>query len=100
MKTFERVKDPEEVLDYVLDWSPELETAEKLATSAWAILPVTTPPLVEDDSDIVPTADKKARIWLSGGKAGEVYELTNTVVTDNAVPRTFEVTVKLKVKEK
>lgn len=88
-------KDPDEVLDYVVDWETRLD-GDTISTSDWAITPVSaTDPLTEDSASNTTT---RATIWLSGGLLDEIYEITNTIVTVGA--RTMEQTVKLKIKEK
>lgn len=66
-------KDPDAVLDYEIDWSTWLGS-DTISTSAW-----TVPAGLTKDSDTNTTTT--ATIWLSGGTAGEVYELTNHIVT-------------------
>lgn len=81
-------KDPDEVLDYILDWADRLGE-DTIATSSW-----TVPTGINKDSDS--SDDTTATIWLSGGDEGESYSFVNRVVT--AAGRTMDQTVKLKVK--
>lgn len=83
-------KDPDEVLDYQIDWSARLGD-DTIASSAWE-----TPDGITQDSDS--NDDTTTTIWLSGGSAGESYTFTNRIVTDGG--RTMDQSVKLKVKEK
>jgi hypothetical protein len=67
-------KDPDDVLDYVWDWSDWLETAETLSTVSWTV-----------PTGLTKTTDSKttttATAWLSGGTAGTTYEVACKVVT-------------------
>lgn len=83
-------KDPDEVLDYELDWSVRLGT-DTISTSTWIV-----PTGITKNSD---TSDStSATIWLSGGTAGESYTFTNRITTTGG--RTMDESVKLKVKDK
>jgi hypothetical protein len=67
------VHDPDAVLDYSIDWSRWLDT-DTIATSSWT---VTTGVTLDSHSNTT----TRATAWVSGGTAGEVYFLTNHVVT-------------------
>lgn len=71
-------KDPEEVLDYDLDWSSRLPDGDAITTSAWAL---SSPP----DSALVINSETETttvtKVWLSGGTLGQTYELTNHITT-------------------
>lgn len=83
-------KDPNEVLDYIIDWSARLET-DTISTSTWIV-----PSGITKNSDSHTTTTTTA--WLQGGTEGDSYSLVNRVVT--AASRTMDQTVKLKVKSK
>lgn len=83
-------KDPDEVLDYVVDWSFRLED-DTIATSVF-----TVPAGLVKDSDS--NDDTTATVWLSGGTEGERYEILNRITTVGL--RTMDQTVKLKIKTK
>lgn len=83
-------KDPDEVLDYILDWTDRLGT-DTVATSTW-----TVPTGITQNSDSATTTT--TTIWLQGGTEGESYSFVNRVVT--AAGRTMDQTVRLKVKSK
>lgn len=80
-------KDPDEVLDYEIDWSDRLGT-DTIATSTWTV-PVG---LTEGTSDI---NGAKTFVFLSGGTDGARYRITNRVVT--AGLRTMEQSVHLRI---
>lgn len=84
-----KTKDPDAVLDYVIDWETYLD-GDTIATSEWEVDDGIT-----KDSDTNDTTT--ATIWLSGGTAGEDYEVTNRITT--AGGRTDDRTIKIKIKE-
>ncbi len=91
-------KDPDEVLDYEIDWyGTAVEpgrlygSTDTIDTSLW----VTPSGITKDSDDQTGTT---TTIWLSGGTLGETYEILNRVVT--AGGRTMDQTVKLKIKAK
>lgn len=73
-------KDPDEVLDYQVDWSTALG-GDTIASSVW-----TLPSGITQDSSTL--NDTATTIWLSGGTDGSRYDLTNRITT--AAGRTFE----------
>lgn len=103
-------KDPDEVLDYDVDWTvrlyskeeleeyddgenPDVVPADTIATSTF-VLPVGAA-LIANSAANSPTATK---IWLSGGDEGETYQIINRIQT--AGGRTMDQTIALKVKTK
>jgi hypothetical protein len=84
-------KDPDDIVDYVLDWSARLD-GDTLESSQW--LPVEGNDLVIDSSFFTDTV---ATVWLSGGTVGDAYVL-NRVTT--AGGRQYDQTMKLKIKVK
>ncbi len=90
------VHDPDESLDYPLDWSRELaESGDSIISSTWT---------AAGDGELMldPTvpSDTATAIWLSGGTAGTTYYLTNHITTDSAPPREFERTVRVLCRDK
>lgn len=81
-------KDPDEILDYNLNWLDRL-AGDTITGSTW-IVPTG---LVEDSSSF---QDTSTEIWLSGGVLGEKYGVQNRVTT--AGGRTFDQTVTLLIK--
>lgn len=84
-------KDPDEVLDYVVNWAARLES-DTIVTSTWP----TVPAGITKNSDT--NTATTTTIWLSGGVLGAAYEFVNRVVT--AAGRTMDQTIKLKIKTK
>lgn len=83
-------KDPDEVLDYIVDWSARLE-ADTIATSTW-----TVPLGITKNSDT--KTNTTTTIWLSSGVLDASYEFVNRITT--AGGRMMDQTVKLKMKTK
>lgn len=81
------IKDPQEELDYTVDWSDWLD-ADTISTSSWDAADGID---IENESDTATTAT----VWLSGGTVGTSYRVTNTIVT--AAGRTGERTITVKV---
>lgn len=82
-------KDPDEVLDYRVDWSARLGT-DAIATSEWEFVEQAG---LEKDSDTNTTTS--TTVWLSGGTAGEVGVLLNRITTTGG--RTLEETAALTI---
>jgi hypothetical protein len=100
-------KDPDEILDYDIDWTNRLYSkaeldqvalgqtvvpADTISTSAWTLDSGT---VVIGTTSHTTTATK---VWLSGGVLGETSVLTDRIVT--AGGRTMDLTVKVKIKAK
>lgn len=81
-------KDPDEILDYSINWVQPLAN-DTILTSTWTI----------SDSGLVQTTATNtstlATIWLSGGTLSQTYAVKNTIVT--AGGRTFDQTVNIKI---
>ena len=96
------LKDPAAVLDYRFDWAALtngtgetdwLATGETISTSTVTA----TSGLTVDSSSIV-SGSTAVVAWLSGGTAGQAYEVTNRIVTSGG--RTDERTITLKVTDR
>jgi hypothetical protein len=74
--TFERTKDPDEVLDYTMDWTtaPWLSGSDTIDTST-----VTVESGITLDSSSNTTTTQTA--WLSGGTDGSAYEVEFKITT-------------------
>ena len=83
-------KDANAILDYTVDWELWLGS-DTISTSSWSA----------DSGITVVTSTNSttsATVWLSGGTAGEVYNITNRIVT--AGGRTDDRTVVVRVVNK
>ncbi len=90
-KTWDRTKDPDEIVDYDLSWEDEMTAdTDTISSSTW-----TVPAGITKDSSSNTTT--RTKVWLSGGTIGETYTLLNRVVT--AGGRTLDQSVKLKMKD-
>ena len=87
-------KDPQEVLDYRVDWSDRLEVGDVIVDSTWVRSgPDTALVLGVNSHD-----DSSTLLWLSAGTLGAEYRLTNHVTTQQG--REMDATVRLKIREK
>lgn len=86
-------KDPNEVLDFVFDWSERLETGDAISTSVWSVVTEGSG-LITIDSETQDTTT--ATVWLSAGTVDTDYELLNRVVT--SAGRTMDQTVRIRVR--
>ncbi len=68
-----KLKDPQEVLSYTIDWSTWLAGGETISTSNWVAGDLTV------DSDT--NDNTTATVVVSGGTAAEVNMVTNTITT-------------------
>lgn len=84
-------KDPDEVLDFVIDWGTNILSADddEIDTSTWIVPDGIT---MDDASETT----VRTTIWLSGGTLGEKYTIVNRVTTTDG--RTHDQTAILTVK--
>lgn len=85
-------KDPQEVLDYQINWASRLAVDDTIATSTWTI---SGTGLVKQSDSF---EDTFTTIWLTGGTLGLKYILTNRVTTTDG--RTMDQSVTIKIKER
>ena len=86
-------KDPDAVLDYQYDWSDWLAIGESISSHS----------VIEDAGITVDSSVADANtvtVWLSGGTAGQTYNVTVRIVTNNVTPRTDDRTVSFVVAER
>ena len=83
-------KDPDEVLDYEIDWTDRL-AGDTISTSTW-----TVPAGITKDSDV--KTDSTTTIWLSSGTLGATYQVLNRIVTTDG--RTMDQTVSISISDK
>ncbi len=84
------VKDPNAVLDYVINWATWLG-ADTISSTSWAVPAGITKGTTSNTTTTT-------TIWLSGGTAGNSYVLVNRIVT--AGGRTDDRSLLLIVQEK
>lgn len=85
-------KDPNEVLDYDIDWSERLEDGETIVASFFTVESGTV--VIDDDEDAVGVT----KVWLSGGTAGESCVVQNRIET--SAGRTYDQSVRLRIRNK
>ena len=73
------------------------ENSEIIDSTDWDFTQATG---LTKDSDVVSADGKVATAWISGGTAGETYEVSCEITTNNSPARTDERTIKIKVKER
>lgn len=86
-------KDPDEVLDYQVDWTARLNG--DTITSSVFIPQFTTNDLVIDTQIV---AGNTATIWLSGGTLNQNYVFVNRITTDGG--RTMDQSISIQIKGK
>lgn len=86
------VKDPDEVLDYAVDWSARIASGDAILSSSWPAFPDG----LTKNSDTF--TDTTSTVWLAGGTSGVRYKLTNRIVTSGG--RTMDEAIQLSVKSK
>jgi len=86
------VKDPDEILDYQIDWTTLLETGETLSTSTW------TPDGGLTKVSESHTAAGVSTVFVSGGTNGTTYKVKCEVTT--SAGRTYNRTIFVEIKDK
>lgn len=86
----EYAKGPGETLNFPIDWSDWLETADTISAAEW-----TVPSGITEVSDS--NTDTATEIILSGGTDGESYQLSNTITTANALIGVREIVINVGV---
>lgn len=83
-------KDPDEVLDYKLDWTARLD-GDTISTSTW-----TVPAGLTNAGDSNTTT--AATVWISDGTEGTKYTILNRITT--AAGRTMDQSVSLYIQSR
>ena len=89
-----RLIDPDETLDYAVDWSDWLDTGIVISTTTWSITP--TGPTLSGQSD----GSTSSRIYVSGCTLGVVYRLSCKITTSAATAQVAERTVVLRCEQR
>lgn len=84
-------KDPDEVLDYQVDWTERLD-GDTIASSIFII--ETGNVVIDSDSNTTTVTT----VWLSGGTLDEECVITNRITTNGG--RTMDQSVKLAIRSK
>ena len=82
------VKDPNAILDYSIDWTEWLST-DTISNVSWTVPAGITSPSASNTTKI-------ATVWLSGGTAGQSYDLLCRITTagGRTDDRTITITVR------
>ena len=83
------IKDPDEVLDYSINWTARLPDDDKILTSTWTIPTGLTLNAQTIDGFIT-------TVWMSVGVSGVTYKILNTITTQAG--RTLQEAVQLVVR--
>ena len=70
-------KDPNATLDYGFDWTDWMQTSETISSVTWAIATGIT-----KGSEV--TGSYVAKVWLSGGTAGQRYTVACKITTNQS----------------
>ena len=84
-------KDPQETLDYRLNWRARIVPGDRIISSVWSVPAGIT-------EGVSTFTDYTTTLWLSGGTVGSTYDFTNTVTTFGG--RVMEQTVRVKLVNK
>lgn len=76
-----KLRDPQDVLDYVWDWSAWLPDGDTISTFSVIITDDSGTPLVEDSSS---NDDTSVTVWLSGGTLSTTPSVTVRITTAQA----------------
>ena len=85
-------KDPDERLDYKIDWTKLLPSGDTIVASSWETY---DPKIVAEDGQF---DDTSATIWVRSGEVGAEYLVTNHIETLGG--RKEDQSIKVKIKEK
>ena len=88
-------KDPNEVLDYSIDWTDRL-VSETISTSVWSLASGGTDSALVIGSNSINSL--RTVVWLSAGTLGGTYYVLNRITTSGN--RTMDQTVRIKIKAK
>lgn len=72
-------KDPNAVLDWLFDWSDWLAEGETITTAT-----ITATTGLTADAGTIVNSNEAVRVWLSGGTAGQRYEVTCRITTNGS----------------
>lgn len=98
------IKDPQDVLDYAVDWNrsrdgaPDgtgmLAPSETITDSTWVV----QTGLTKEASPAPTSVAGKTTVWISGGIAGQRYEITNHITTSQG--RQYDKTISVYVRNR
>ena len=86
--SFTAQKDPQEAIDYAIDWQEWLADGDTITSSTWTVIGGLT-------KDAEGTEDTRTMVKVSGGAVGTFGQAKNTIQTSNGdiYERTIEIYV-------
>jgi len=84
------VKDPNEKLDYTVDFGGWLEEDEEITLALWSRSPTGITIGSSSYASSISSDGKRCTVWLESGTAGTEYTITVNVTTDNSPARIGE----------
>ena len=94
------VKDPSDVKVYTFDWDTEnLAVGVTISSSAWAITalsPSSDTALTKDQASVL-SGNRQTQIRLTGGTLGGLYQLDNTITTNESPAQTKQRSVRISI---
>jgi hypothetical protein len=98
------LKDPADIAVYAFDWgTAHLATAVTITTSTFAVTAIrpsaaTIPTITDSGSGLgIQTGSRSTKVKVTGGTLGALYELSNTIVTNETPAQTKNRMVRLKL---
>lgn len=91
--------DPDEQLDYDIDFTDAIPSTDSIDSVIVQITPDTTPNALSEVTTTIDPGGRIVTVWLSGGLAGTPYEVNVKATTSNVPARILNWTVNIKVKE-
>jgi hypothetical protein len=91
---WERGKDPNETLDFSIDWSLDLGT-DTISTSTWTFDAANVDTALTKSNPSIDSTLTKTTIWFAAGTEAVTYKITNQIGT--AGGRTIERSITLLV---
>lgn len=90
-------KDPDERLDFGLDWTKEMaRVGDTISESSWDVTSGDGGLLIEDAAGVI--SGMVTSVWLTGGTVGETYTVTNRMTT--TAGRIYERSATLRVRHR
>lgn len=99
------VKDPSDISVYAFDWNTDhLAAGVTISTSTFAVSAVkpttATVPTLNTDSPLgIQAGSRTTKVKVTGGTAGALYRVTNTIITSESPAQTKERSFNLKVEQ-
>jgi hypothetical protein len=87
-----KLKDPQESIDYAIDWSDFMAASETISASSWSVTSTALSIGTVAATTLITAA------FVSGGVNGDVYRLTNKITTNQT--RVAERSVIIRVEER